>query len=243
MKEPPIPEERLLFEEDLPGGWNWSHNLKRGTTLRLTALEDGANVSALFYNADQTIERYNMADTLKAQHVSFLTAGVACYSDMGRILVSVMADSCGWHDTIGGVSNARLVERKYGLRTYQEARNDFHRNGLDAFLTELAKYGMDRRDVLANINFFSKVAIDGDGIMRFVEGHASAGDYVDLRAEMNTLVVLNNLQHPMDPRPDYAPAPTRLTIWQSDAPGPDDACRTFCEQNGRGFINTERYFL
>src|SRR5205085_382990 len=90
----------LLWEEEIPGGSHWSGVLRRGVVLRLLAQDDDANVAALFYNREQPLERYNMADTLKAQHTAHLTTGCVCYSDMGRILCSVIADTCGWHDPL-----------------------------------------------------------------------------------------------------------------------------------------------
>ena len=99
----------LLWEEDVPGGNHWSGILRRGVGLRLTDLDGGANVAALFYNREEKLERYNMPDTLKAQHTAFLTAGHVCYSDMGRILCSILDDTVGWHDTVCGTSDAGTI--------------------------------------------------------------------------------------------------------------------------------------
>ena len=235
--------DRALFEERMPGATHWSHILKRGTTLRITDSEGGANVSALFYNADNLIERYNMPDTLKAQHIAYLTTGRVCYSDMGRILVSLTGDTCGWHDTITGHSLDSHVKRKYGEARYQEHRNAFHRSSRELLLIELAKYGLGKADIVPNVNFFTRIAADENGELRFVPENSKAGAWVDLRAEMNTLVVLTTCQHPMDPNPQYAPRPVHLAVRRSPAPGPDDPCRLSRPENGRGFINTERYFL
>src|SRR5882757_3404028 len=132
-------ETSVLWEEIIHGGAAWSHVLKRGTALRITDLPGGANVGAVFYNFECPAERYNMPDTLKAQHISRLTKGFVLYSDMGRVLCSVTEDTCGWHDPLSGHSNAALVRAKYGEKNYQEHRNDFHRNARDGFLIELAK--------------------------------------------------------------------------------------------------------
>lgn len=233
----------IRFEELVPAGANWSHVLKRGTTLRITNPEGGANVAALMYNFELLCERLNLPDTLKCQHTARLTKGHCLYTDMGRILVSIAEDTCGWHDPLAGWSTARIVEGKYGVKTYQKARNDWYRNAHDNFVTELEKYGMDERDLAMNINFFSKVMVDDAGTMSFVPGNSKSGAFVDLRAEMNTLVVLNTCIHPLDPSPTYAPKPVSLTVFTSPPPGPDDYCRNFCPENQRGFILTERYFL
>ncbi len=235
--------DHIVLQDHLHGGESGSFILRRGYTLRLTDSEGGANVAALFYNAAEKLERYNMADTLKAQHIFYLTAGYVCYSDMGRILVSLTADTCGWHDTVCGVSNAALVREKYGEGRYQELRNDFYRNGRDRFLVELGKWGLGKRDLVANVNFFSKVTADGDGQLRFHPGASHAGAFVDLRAEMDVLVVLHTCPHPLDPHPDYAPKPAALTLWESGiGGGPDDPCRLSRPENARGFANTARHF-
>lgn len=233
----------IRFEETVAAGANWSHVLKRGTTLRLTDVGGGANVAALFYNFELLSERLNLPDTLKCQHTARLTRGHCLYSDMGRILVSIPADTCGWHDPLAGCSTAEIIAAKYGAKNYQDARNDRHRNARDNFLTELGKHGLDERDLAMNVNFFSKVTVDDAGRMRFVSGHSRAGAFVDLRAEMNTLVVLNTCLHPLDSAPLYAPQPVHLTVFTSAPPAADDECRRSCAENERGFILTERYFL
>lgn len=233
----------VLFEEVVPPGATWSHVLKRRTALRITDLEGGVNVGALFYNQENTTERYNMPDTLKAQHIARLTKGYVLYSDMGRILLSIVDDSLGWHDPLSGCANASLVKSKYGGASYQEQRNDYHRNAWDSFIVELGKYGMDARDMVAPVNFFSKVVVDESGAMSYVSGFSAPGSFVELRAEMNVLTILNTCQHPLDPNPRYAPKAVQVSIRRADPPGPDDPCRVSRPENGRGFTLTERYFL
>ena len=230
-----------VLAETLRGGQMWSRVLKRGQALRLTDVEGGATVAALFFNADQPLERYNMPDTLKAQHIARLTTGNVLFSDMGRVLCSVVADSAGWHDTITGHLRAESSQAKFGAGSYQALRNDFHRNTRDNFLIELGKYGLGKRDLHANVNFFVKVATDLEGYLRWVP-NTRAGAFVELRAELNVLVVLSNTPHPLDPSPTYAPKPVALEIRRVPAPGADDPARISCPENGRGFTLTERYF-
>jgi urea carboxylase-associated protein 2 len=192
-------ETTPAFDEILPGGAMRSFTLRRGSVLRLTDLVGGANVAALFFNAADPLERYNMPDTLKAQHTAFLTRGFVLYSDMGRILVSVVADTCGCHDTLGGVATAKAMASKYGASSYQRDRNDFRRNGRDNFLIELGKHGLGRRDLSANLNLFSKVTVDEEGGLDFQPGNSLPGAAVELRAEMDVLAVLSNTPHPLDP--------------------------------------------
>ncbi|PYC27460.1 urea carboxylase [Aquipseudomonas alcaligenes] len=232
-----------LYEETVPGGGHTSFVLKRGQLLRITDLEGGANVSLLLLNAVEKSERLNLPDTLKCQHTARLTAGHSLYSDMGRILAAITADTCGWHDSFGGVLNAQEVAEKYGQGRYQELRNGFFRNGVDNLLVELGKWNLGLADLLMNLNLFSKVTVDADGCFHFEAGNSKAGDYLELYAPMDTLVVLTALQHPMDPNPAYAPKPVQLSWQQVQSDGISVLCRTSRPENGRGFHNTERLYL
>jgi uncharacterized protein YcgI (DUF1989 family) len=207
-----------MFEEVIQPGASWSHVLKRGTALRITDVEGGANVGALFYNFECTTERYNMPDTLKAQHIARLTRDFVLYSDMGRILCSITGDTVGWHDPLGGCSEA----------------------GRDSFLIELEKWGLGPRDLVANVNFFSRVDVAHDGAISFHEGNSKSGSSIDLRAEMNVLTVLNTVTHPMA---SGAAKPVLVSVFKVEAPRHDDPCRVSRPENGRGFTLTERYFL
>lgn len=235
-------KEKILFEENLPGGGLWSWPLRRHTTLRITDVEGGTNAALMAYNADDPLERLNLPDSLKAQFTARLTRGNVLMSDMGRTLLSITADTCGWHDPLAGHGNAALVLKKYGAATYQERRNAWFRNAHDNFLVELGKHGLGKRDLVANVNFFSRVDVNPEGRMTFHPSNSKAGDFVDLRAEMNVLVVLNTCQHPLDPNSQYAPRPVRLSVLQTPPPGPDDFCRNFRSENQRSFILTERLF-
>lgn len=239
----PFSPELTLWRERMPGGLHWSALIRRGNSLRIKTLGPRANVSTLFYNVEEHSDRYNMADTLKAQSTAFLREGLVCYSDMGRVLCSITDSNCDWHDTIGAMNDAAIVERRYGVKTYQQHRNAMYRNARDGFLTQLGKWGMGKRDIVPNVNFFSKVTVDDDGKMSFVADHSKEGDFVELRFEMNTIVVLSTCQHRMDPNPRYEPTAVELLCWRSGTAGKDDPCRVSMPENGRGFINTERYYL
>ena len=138
----PMTDSTQLFppfaEEMLPGGGHRSFVLKRGQLLRLTDLRGGANVSLTLLNANEKTERLNLPDSLKCQHTAKLTSGHCLYSDMGRVLAAITADTCGWSDSLGGVLCAEEVAEKYGQGRYQELRNGFFRNGTDNLLVELA---------------------------------------------------------------------------------------------------------
>jgi len=242
MLVPQLHDQKLPIQiETLRGGQMWSRVLRRGQHLKITDLEGGACVGALLYNADCLSERYNMPDTLKAQQTAYITQGFVLYSDMGRILCSVVGDSVGWHDTITGHSTRRHIQEKYGAGSYQALRNDRYRNTRDNFLTELGKYELSARDMGPNLNFFVKIAADREGSLHWVN-NSKAGDFVELRAELNTLIVLSNTPHPLDPSPKYAPKQVKLSINEGSPAMADDPCRLSRPENGRGFALTESYF-
>ena len=232
-----------LYEETVPGGGHTSFVLKRGQLLRITDIEGGANVSLLLFNALEKSERLNLPDTLKGQHTVKLTAGHCLYSDMGKVLAAITADTCGWHDSFGGVLNAEEVTEKYGQGRYQELRNGFFRNGTDNLLVEMGKWNLNLPDLLMNLNLFSRVDVDANGAFQFQPGNSQAGDYVELYAPMDTLVVLTALQHPMDPNPQYAPKPVQLAWSKVESDGISVLCRTSRPENGRAFHNTERQYI
>ena len=232
-----------LWEDTIQGGASWSLILRRGNMLRLEDTEGGANLAALFFYWESLVERYNMPDTLKGQHIAHLTEGFVLYSDMGRVICSITADSCGWHDPLGGHNDAAAVAAKYGKSTYQEHRNDWYRNTRDNFVEEAMRYGLGLRDIGPNVNFFSKVVVGKDGSMSYVPGNSKPGSYVELRAEMNLLVIMDTGQHPLDPNPAYAPKPVKFSIARAAAVAANDPCRISRPENTRAFINTERFFL
>jgi urea carboxylase-associated protein 2 len=229
-----------IFDAVLPAGASLARVCRRGTALTLVDLEGDANVSALLYRAGDELERYCMPDTLKAQHVSRLTAGVALYSDMGRVLASIVADTCGWHDTIGGHTTADIVAERWGASSYQEAANQWRRSAREAFLVELAKHGLGMRDLVANVNFFSKVAVDEHGALSLAAGNSHAGALVKLRFELDTLVVLCNVAHPLDTQ--WRGSPVRVVVDAAQGAGIDDHVRCSCEENERGFAASEAVF-
>jgi urea carboxylase-associated protein 2 len=233
----------LLHEDLFEGGTHWSYTVRRNMVMRLIDREGGANVGMLFYNPGNLLERYNAPDTLKCQHTFKLTRGHCLYSDMGRIFCSIIEDSVGWHDTVSGNLSKAMVADRWGLRSYQDYRNDWTQNGHDAFLVEAGKYGLGRRDLAANVNWFSKVSVAGNGDMTFHAGHSPAGGYVDLRFEMDTLVLLHTCPNPLNPAPAYPKAPVAIQFRAADAFVEDDFCLNSRPENGRGFANNRLFHL
>lgn len=231
----------LIYEGRLPGGSHWSLIIPKGTLLRLTDEEGGANLGLLFYNPKNLLERYNAPDTLKCQHTFKLTEGHCLYSDMGHIFCSIVEDSTGWIDTVGGTSNKTKVSARWGARDYQRDRNLWLQNGYDSFLVEVAKYGLGERDLAANLNLFSKVAVSDGGDLQFVSDHSPAGATITLRFEMDTLVVMHTCPHPMNPVAEYPRKPVRYALLEADPVAADDLCLNSRPENGRGFANNARY--
>ncbi|MGF1939416.1 MAG: urea amidolyase associated protein UAAP1 [Nostoc sp. ChiQUE02] len=232
----------ILLDEKLPGGAYWHYVIKRGNTLRVTDLEGSHGVSMICYNADSPIERVNVADTAKIQFNAFLKKGMVIYSDMGRILFSITEDTSGHHDLICGCSNAASNAAKYGEGPYNKYGESDYNNSRNNFLKALSKRGLTRKDLMPNLNLFSRVAVCPNGDLEYIVGEEKPGSFVDLRAEMNVLVIISNCPHVLHPDTVYKPKPIQLTVWKSPAPAPDDLCRTANEQVIRGFINTDALF-
>lgn len=221
----------VIWEETIPGGAYWSRVIKRGTTLRIAAPDGSRGVACLCYNADNPIERYNAADTAKIQFNAFLKKGMLLYSDMGRVLFSITEDTCGLHDTLGGCSNV-VTNQKY---------SGDDKNSRDNFMLALTKRNLGKRDIMPNLNWFTRIAVEPNGALAWADKTAQPGDFIDLRAEMNGLVILSNCPHPLDPSPMYDPKPIRVIVWNSSAPAADDLCRTANPEAIRGFQNTDAY--
>jgi uncharacterized protein len=226
-----IPKDAIRVEETIPGGWYWTHRVKRGHTLRIESETGTEGVSILMWNADDTSERLNPADTVKVQWTARIGLGKLLLSDMGRVLASIAADSSALHDCIAGGSTSESNARKYG-----EASG--HRNTRDNFLLAAAKLGLGPRDVGPCITFFAGVATDSSGNLVWKNGPPGR-PYVDLRAEMNLLVALSNCPHPIAPTRRFEAPPVRAVIWRSPPPTASDFCRAASEEAVRAFENTD----
>lgn len=239
---------KMLYKTTLPGNGHWSLELRRGSLMKLTDIEGGANVGMLFYNPRNLLERYNAPDTLKCQHTFKLQRGNCLYSDMGRIFASIVEDYSAngegnWHDTICGNSTAESIEKQWGKRDYQIHRNQWKQNGYDAFLVELAKYGLGRADMASNINWFSKVIADDHGNIQLDTKNQSAGNSVTLRFEMDTLVIMHACPHPLNKLEAYPFTSVEIELGEADPVSDDDYCKNFREENQRGFQNNALYYL
>lgn len=238
-----VDTSKTMWSEIVPGGGHWSWRMPRGSAIRFVALEDGPNVSAVLYSALEKLERYNMPDSLKAQHTAHYQAGHVLMSDMGRSLASVTADSLGWHDPLGALLDNERLALKYGERRYEDARNGMYRSGKDGLLIEIGKYGLSKRDLIAPVNLFSKVSVDAQGRFQFAPQHAKAGDFVELRFDMDVIFAISTAPHALDPNPVYAPKKVGLLAWRCGAAPANDACRAFRPENARALHNSDVLYL
>ena len=228
----------LIYADTLPGGKHWSMMMRRNSRLKLTDVEGGANVGMLFYNPLNLLERYNAPDTLKCQHTFKLTHGHCLYSDMGRIFCSIVADTFGWHDTVCGNTTKAIVASEMGREELSdEHRNDWQQNGHDSFLVEAAKYGLGRRDLAANVNWFSKVVVGEDGSMSSMRLRRRRAPHVELRFEMDTLVLFHTCPHPLNPANSLSAKARAVRDLRRAAAAADDPARLSAPENGRGFEN------
>ena len=238
-----IDSAKAMWSEVLPGGSHWSWRMPRGSAIRFVALDAGANLSLVIYGALEKLERYNMPDSLKAQHTAHYTKGHVLMSDMGRSMASFTADSLGWHDPLGALLDNALMTEKFGEHRYEESRNDMHRSGKDGLLIEIGKYGLARRDLIAPVNLFSKVIVDTQGRFTFAPNHSQAGDLVELRFDMDVILAVSSAPHAFDPSPVYAPKKVGLMAWRCGPAPAVDACRAFRPENARALHNTDMLYL
>jgi urea carboxylase-associated protein 2 len=229
----------VLWDETIDAGEYCARILKRGSRLRLTNLEGDGCVNFLVFNADRPVERLNVADTVKVQWNAYLGKGKLLLSDMGRVLMSIPEDTCQKHDTICGASSAKTNFVKYG----NGENHGPYPNARDRFLLALLKFGLGKKDIAPNVNFFKTVRVQKDGGLQFVQESSKAGDFVELRAEMNVIVVAVNAPHVLDPRSTYTCTPVRLTAWRGAVAPANDPIRNSTPESIRAFENSEDFFL
>jgi urea carboxylase-associated protein 2 len=229
----PIAPAAIISRETVPAGWYATVRLRRGEALRIADDFGRASVSLIGWREEDTSERINCADTVKVQWSAAISKGRVILSDMGRVFVSLIEDSSGAHDLMVGGSTPASTQAAFGATT---------RNTQDNFLSAAAKVGLGLRDIPPCVTFFAPVSVDEKGCFLWNSGRKRAGDFVDLRAEMNLVLVLSNCAHPLDPaRPAAAQAIT-LIRHRAPSPAPDDPCRTTSPEIVRAFEFTDRLF-
>jgi urea carboxylase-associated protein 2 len=219
-----------------PGGYA-SRRLPRGTVLRLDDVDGDACLQLLVHNAAQPAERLNIADTVKVQWQAYLAEGALLLSDMGRVLMTLVADTSARHDCLCGCSN-----RRTNARHGDAGASGRHPNARDLLALGVAKFGLSRLDVGPNVSLFKSVRIDGAGALHF-DGEPRPGTHVALRAEMDVLVTLANAPHPLDNRPEYTTTPVRCLAWLTGPGDSGDRRDPSTPERLRAFENTADYLL
>jgi uncharacterized protein len=199
----------ILDQTCLPGE-PWTHLLPTGGRLRITDLEGTQSADTLFYSAADPSERYSSADTVRAQGGIFLTTGSVLLSSRGRPLLHMVTDTCGRHDTVGGACSAESNTCRFGHHTR------YMHNCRDNFLVALARHGLGKRDLVPNINFFMHVPVTPEGRLDIVDGISRPGDYVELVADQDVLVVISNCPQLNNPCNGWNPTPIQLTVWSPE---------------------------
>jgi urea carboxylase-associated protein 1 len=217
LVESPFDPKNAVVDAVVKAGDPWLHEIKKGQVFRILDLEGNQAVDTLFYNARDPEERYSAADTVRAQGALYLTAGTQLMSTEGRAMLTITADTCGRHDTVGGACSCESNTVRYALN-----KRPMH-SCRDSFLHALAHYdsnksggGLTKRDITSNINFFMNVPVTPAGGLEFADGVSAPGKYVEMRAEMDVLCLISNCPQLNNPCNAYNPTPVRVLIW--DAP-------------------------
>ena len=194
----------------------WTGIVKRGQIFRILDIEGNQAVDTLFYNAEDSEERYSAVDTIQKQGKLYLTTGSVLYSSEGRPMLTIIADTCGRHDTLGGACSSESNTVRYDL-----SKRPMH-SCRDSFMHALQHYSdmhnrkMTKRDITANINFFMNVPVSPQGALSFADGISGAGKYVEMRAEIDILVLISNCPQLNNPCNGYNPTPVQLLIWNAN---------------------------
>ncbi len=205
--------QQASYDIVLPAGESWLHEVKRGQVFRILDLEGNQAVDTLFYSARDPQERYSAVDTIREQGNLYLTAGTKLLSSEGNVLMTIVADTCGRHDTLGGACAAESNSVRYAIdKKYMHSCRD-------SFLHALGHCdcGMDKRDLTANVNFFMNVPVTPQGELTFADGISAPGKYVEMRAEMDVFVLISNCPQLNNPCNAYNPTPVQLLIWDAVA--------------------------
>lgn len=198
-----------IYDFALPAGEPWFHEVKRGQTFRIVDLEGNQAADTLFYNARDPEDRYSAIDTIREQANIYLTTGTKLMSTAGNVLMTIVDDTCGRHDTLGGAcaQESNMVRYAIEKRHMHACRQ--------SFLRAVMQHGWSKRDITHNVNFFMNVPVTPDGKLTFEDGVSAPGKYVEMRAEMDTIVVISNCPQLNNPCNAYNPTPVRLLIWDA----------------------------
>jgi urea carboxylase-associated protein 1 len=211
LKESSFVPEQAVFDQVIDAGTGFSHLIRRGQIFRIVDLEGNQAVDTLFYDAHDPSNRYSAVDTLREQRNIYLTTGTRLFSTEGDVLLTIVADTCGRHDTLGGACAAESNQVRYALE------KKYMHNCRDSFLLELEERlaPMGKRDLTHNVNFFMNVPVTPEGGLTFEDGISGKGRYVELRAERDVTVLISNCPQLNNPCNAYDPTPVRVLIWDA----------------------------
>ena len=210
IKESNLQPDTASYRKIVPSGDYWMHVVKRGQTLRLVDVEGNQAADTLFYNADDPHERYSATDTIREQGNVYIGAGTNILSDLCRPMMTVTADTVGRHDTLGGACATESNTVRYALE-----KKSMHacRDSYLLALAENEKFGLTKRDIGHNINFFMNVPVTPGGGLTFADGLSAPGKYVELRAVMNVILLISNCPQLNNPCNAYNPTPIEVLVW------------------------------
>jgi len=211
IKESQLNVNDAVFRHIVPAGDYFLHRIEKGQTFRILDLEGNQAADTLFYNADEVSERYSAMDTIRAQGNVYLTAGTVLRSNEDHPMLTITADTCGRHDTLGGACATESNTVRYSLE-----KKCMHacRDSWMLAINENEEYGLSKSDITHNINFFMNVPVTPEGGLTFEDGISGAGKYVEMRAEMNILVLISNCPQLNNPCNGYNPTPVEVLIWE-----------------------------
>ena len=211
IKESQLNVNDAVFRQTVPAGDYFLHRIEKGQTFRILDLEGNQAADTLFYNADEVSERYSAMDTIRAQGNVYLTAGTVLRSNEDRPMLTITADTCGRHDTLGGACATESNTVRYSLE-----KKCMHacRDSWMLAINENEEYGLSKSDITHNINFFMNVPVTPEGGLTFDDGISGAGKYVEMRADMNILVLISNCPQLNNPCNGYNPTPVEVLIWE-----------------------------
>jgi urea carboxylase-associated protein 1 len=212
----PRSADAAIFSATVEAGDSFVHTVRKGQYVRIVDLEGNQAVDTLFYNADNYSDRYSAQDTIRTQGNIYLTTGTKLISTERNVLLTIVADTCGRHDTLGGACSCESNMVRYAIdkRSMHACRQSFLQGALS--WSDITGRDFDKRDLTANINFFMNVPVTKDGELHFADGVSDAGKYVELRAEMDTLVVISNCPQLNNPCNAYNPTPVQVLVWDAN---------------------------
>lgn len=197
-------EYEVLYRKIIPPRGRWSYRLAPGESLKIIDLEGQQAVDFLCYSAELPIDRINIPNTIKLNRSLYITQGCNIYSDLAKVMMRVVEDTCGFHDTLAGCCSCEIDRVRYGVEKAQSCRSNF--------IAELARWALAPSDIVSNINFFMRVPFDTDGAVAIAEGVSKPGDYVELQAEVPVIVVLSNCPQEDNPAAGFTPTPVEVIV-------------------------------